>query len=178
MGRQTVITCKMYVLHTDRHLRRSINLDAPVVEFGDAALPLAQPEADGRERSEYSPVIGRGARGSRKFRRHVPSSQVGWEDGDLSVVSVGAEVRQRTAVSIACMLLVFFCKCSLNGVATSVRVVLCSSSSVVRQHQPGRILTFSWSLVDCNSPTTQVGRLETLMLIVLNCFDTLFFFFK
>lgn len=113
------ITCKMYVLHTDRHLRRSINLDTPVVEFGDAALPLAKPEAEGRERREYSPVIGRVARGSRKFRRRVPSSQVGWEDGDLSVVSAGAEVRQRTAVRIACMLLVF-CKCSLSGVATCV----------------------------------------------------------
>lgn len=119
MCRAADVTCKMYVLHTDRHLRRSINLDAPVVEFGDAALPLAQPEAEGREQSDYSPVIGRGARGSRKFRRHVPSSQVGWEDGDLSIVSAGAEVRQRTGVRLACMLLVF-CKCSLNGVATSV----------------------------------------------------------
>lgn len=96
-------TCKMYVLHTDHHLRLSINLEAPLGKFSDTALPLVQLEGPGRDQSEYLSVIGREARGSCKFRRYVPSSQVGWEYSELSAVSVGSEVKRRTRVRISCM---------------------------------------------------------------------------
>lgn len=96
-------TCKMYVLHTDYHLRLSINLEAPPAKFSDTALPLVQLEGPGRDQSEYLSVIGREARGSCKFRRYVPNSQIGWEYSELSAVSVGSEVKRRTRVRISCM---------------------------------------------------------------------------
>ncbi|CAK6981444.1 Hypothetical predicted protein [Scomber scombrus] len=60
----------MYVLHALHHLRVSINLEVPLVNWCDAALLLVKLEDEaGHER--LLSVIGRQPRGSCKFRRHV-----------------------------------------------------------------------------------------------------------
>lgn len=68
-----------------QHLRSSINLEAPLETHCDAALLLVQLEGQGQDQSEYFSVIGQEARGSCKFGRHIPSSEVGSEDSEVSV---------------------------------------------------------------------------------------------
>lgn len=47
-----VIVCKMYVLHTQHHLRMPINLEPFPVKNSDSALPLVELEGEGRDQSQ------------------------------------------------------------------------------------------------------------------------------
>lgn len=117
----------MNILHTDDHLRLSINLEAPPGTRCYAALQLVQLEGQGQDQSEYSPVIGQEVRGSCKFRRRIPSSEVGSEGSEVSVGCESFEVKRRTRVRISCMQSSY---CFTNAFTKSNNVCFVVSSSI------------------------------------------------